>query len=148
VAPLREWRPPLVFFCMTVALTTLFVALLKMTSAHSCPWDLQGLGGAARWFPLFDSPAFDSGPGRCWPSGHSAGGFSLIAGYFALRRNHRAFACMALVFALGLGALMSFVQVARGAHFLSHCLWSLWIAWFCSLGSFLVWRLNGRSAGR
>lgn len=147
-ASLREWRSPLVFFCVTVALTTLFVALLKMTSAHSCPWDLQDFGGMANWFPLFDSPAVDTGPGRCWPSGHSAGGFSLIAGYFAFRRNHRAIARIALVFALSLGALMSFVQMARGAHFLSHCLWSLWIAWFCSLVSFLIWRLNWRSAGR
>lgn len=148
VASLREWRSPLVFFCVTVALTTFFAALLKMTSAHSCPWDLQGFGGTAHWFPLFDSPAFDTGPGRCWPSGHSAGGFSLMAGYFAFRRNHRAIARIALVFALGLGALMSFVQMARGAHFLSHCLWSLWIAWFCSLGSFLIWRLSLRSTGR
>lgn len=146
--PLRGWRPPLVFFCVTVALTTLFVALLKMTSAHSCPWDLQGFGGTAHWFPLFGSPAFEPGPGRCWPSGHSAGGFSLVAGYFAFRRNHRAIARVALAFALSLGALMSFVQMARGAHFLSHCLWSLWIAWFCSLVSFLIWRLNWRSAGR
>lgn len=148
VAALREWRPPLIFFCVTVALTTLLAALLKMTSAHSCPWDLQGFGGTAHWFPLFDAPVFGSGPGRCWPSGHSAGGFSLMAGYFALCRNHRAIARIALVVALGLGALMSFVQVARGAHFLSHCLWSLWIAWFCSLACFSVWRLNRRSAGR
>lgn len=147
-APLREWRSMLIFFCVTVALTTLFVALLKMASAHSCPWDLQGFGGTAHWFPLFDTPVSDSGPGRCWPGGHSAGGFSLMAGYFAFRRNHRAIARMALVFALGLGALMSFVQMARGAHFLSHCLWSLWIAWFCSLVGFLIWRLNWRSARR
>lgn len=148
VMPLREWRSPLIFFCVTVALTTLLAALLKTASAHSCPWDLQDFGGAARWFPLFDTPAFGSGPGRCWPGAHAAGGFSLIAGYFAFRRNHRVIARTALVFALSLGALMSFVQVARGAHFLSHCLWSLWIAWLCSLACFSIWRLNWRSAGR
>lgn len=139
-ASMRQWRSPLVFFCLTVALTTLMVALLKMTSAHSCPWDLREFGGAVDWFPLFDWPAFPAGPGHCWPGGHAAGGFSLIAGYFALRGNHRIAARIALVAALGLGALMSFAQIARGAHFLSHNLWSFWIAWFCSLICFWVWR--------
>ncbi|MBX9903113.1 MAG: phosphatase PAP2 family protein [Burkholderiales bacterium] len=141
---LRRWRSPLVFFCVAVVLTTLVATLLKMASAHSCPWDLKGLGGAADWFPLFDLPVATTGPGHCWPSGHAAGGFSLIAGYFAFRRSHRLLAGIAFVLALGLGALMSFVQIARGAHFLSHNLWSLWIAWFCSLMSFLIWRVQIR----
>jgi membrane-associated PAP2 superfamily phosphatase len=34
---------------------------------------------------------------------------------------------------------MSLVQVIRGAHFLSHNLWSLWIVWaVCSIGYFLL----------
>ena len=142
VVPLREWRSPLVFFCITMALTALIVALLKMASSHSCPWDIQGFGGAADWFPLFDFPVSLAGPGHCWPGGHAAGGFSLLAGYFAFRGNHRFIARLALLSALSLGALMSFVQIARGAHFLSHNLWSFWIAWFCSLTVFLIWRIH------
>ncbi len=141
---IREWRSPLVFFCVTVAFTTLIVALLKMTSAHSCPWDLQGFGGAADWFPLFDLPASLTGPGHCWPGGHAAGGFSLIAGYFAFRGKHRFITYIALAVALSLGVMMAFVQIARGAHFLSHNLWSFWISWFCSFLSFLIWRACAR----
>lgn len=137
---MREWRSPLLFFCLTVALTTLAVALLKMASTHSCPWDLRGFGGAADWFPLFDRTA-SPGPGHCWPGGHAAGGFSLLAGYFAVRCHHRTAACFVLAAALGLGVLMSWVQIARGAHFLSHNLWSLWLAWFCSLAGFCIWRM-------
>ncbi len=141
VVSLREWRSPLVFFCITVVLTASVVALLKMNSAHSCPWDFRGFGGAADWFPLFDLPTSLAGPGHCWPAGHAVGGFSLIAGYFAFRGSHRYIAGIALAAAVGLGLLMSFVQVARGAHFLSHNLWSFWIAWFCTMMSFLMWRL-------
>lgn len=146
---MRMWRSPLVFFCLTVALTTLVVALLKMADAHSCPWDLRGFGGAADWFSLFDLPVLP-GSGHCRPGGHAAGGFSLIAGYFAFRGSHRFIAGIALAAALSLGLLMSFVQVARGAHFLSHNLWSFWIAWFFSLISFVVWRayLSVGSEGR
>jgi membrane-associated PAP2 superfamily phosphatase len=137
---MRKWRSPLLFFCATVVLTTLAIALSKMASAHSCPWDIRGFGGAADWFPLFDWSG-SPGPGHCWPGGHAAGGFSLLAGYFAVRRYHRTAARFALAAALGLGALMSWVQIARGAHFLSHNLWSLWIAWFCSLAGFCIWRM-------
>jgi membrane-associated PAP2 superfamily phosphatase len=28
-----------------------------------------------------------------------------------------------------MGAVMSVVQMARGAHFLSHNLWSVWLVW-------------------
>lgn len=139
---LREWRSPLVFFCITVVLTVSVAALLKMTSAHSCPWDLRGFGGAADWFPLFDTPTSPAGPGHCWPAGHAVGGFSLIAGYFAFRGSHRFIARIVLAAALSLGLLMSLVQLARGAHFLSHNLWSFWIAWFCSLVSYLIWRMQ------
>jgi membrane-associated PAP2 superfamily phosphatase len=138
---IRQWRSPLVFFCIAVAVTTAVAALLKMASAHSCPWDLRDFGGTADWFPLFDGPTSLPGPGHCWPGGHAAGGFSLMAGYFVFRGSHPVVARIVLAVALGLGALMSYVQMARGAHFLSHNLWSLWIAWFCSLAVFLMWRM-------
>ncbi len=140
VEVLRRWRGPLAFFSVTVAVANLTVALLRLASGHSCPWDLNAFGGSASWFSLFDPPGAMPGPGRCWPSGHAGGGYSLLAGYFAFRDRHRALARTALVTALGLGALMSLVQMARGAHFLSHNLWSLWVAWLCCVVSYVVWR--------
>ena len=140
VAALRSWRASLVFFFVTVAVATVSVTLIRYASAHSCPWDLRIFGGSALWFPLFDAPGPAPGPGRCWPGGHAAGGFSLLAGYFALRDEHQALARVVLVLALGLGLVMSLVQMARGAHFLPHNLWSLWIAWFCAAMGYLVWR--------
>jgi membrane-associated PAP2 superfamily phosphatase len=39
----------------------------------------------------------------------------------------------ALVFAILVGAVFSFGKEARGAHFLSHDLWSASIVWFVEL---------------
>lgn len=143
IAALRAWRARLVYFSATVAVCTLLVSLVKMASAHSCPWDLAMFGGQAHWFPLLGAPEAASGPGRCWPGAHSASGFSLVAGYFAFRDGHRAAAWTALGVALALGTLMGLVQVARGAHFLTHNLWSLWIAWLCCLAGYVAWRKTG-----
>jgi membrane-associated PAP2 superfamily phosphatase len=140
VAALHSLRAPLLFFSATVAVATLTISLLRAASAHSCPWDMSVFGGSAIWFPLFDAPGVSPGPGRCWPSGHAAGGFALLAGYFALRDGHRGPARLALSLALGLGTLMSLTQMARGAHFLTHNLWSLWLAWLTCFASYLFWR--------
>jgi membrane-associated PAP2 superfamily phosphatase len=139
-AALRPWRGPLSFFAITAAVTVLAVAALKAGSAHSCPWDMEAFGGPYRWFPLFGPSAVPAGPGHCWPAAHAAGGFAFIAGYYALRDTHPAAARVALIASLVLGALMSLVQMARGAHFLSHNLWTLWIAWLSSYVSYLLWR--------
>lgn len=32
------------------------------------------------------------------------------------------------------GALMGYGRMAQGAHFLSHVLWSAWLAWAVALG--------------
>jgi membrane-associated PAP2 superfamily phosphatase len=34
---------------------------------------------------------------------------------------------------------MSLVQVARGAHLLTHNLWSLWLAWLCCCVGYWLW---------
>src|SRR5690606_16500174 len=72
------------------------------------------------------SPA---GPGLCWPGGHASGGFALAAAYFVLRDSRPHSARWMLAIGLLFGCVMSIVQMVRGAHFLSHNLWSLWLVW-------------------
>jgi membrane-associated PAP2 superfamily phosphatase len=99
-----------------MAAAAMAVALLKNASPVSCPWDLPEYGGAA--------PA-----GRCLPAGHPVAGFALFGLYFALRRENRKAAHAALAAAWIVGLAAGAVQVARGAHFASHVLWTAWVAW-------------------
>lgn len=129
VPVLRPWRRALFLFVLMASCSELLVQILRATSMHSCPWDINEFGGQAQWFPLFSVMDKISGPGHCWPGGHASGGFSLLAAYFAFRECKPQFARAFLVFSLLLGTVMSVVQMTRGAHFLSHNLWSLWMAW-------------------
>ena len=45
------------------------------------------------------------------------------------RESKPKWARLILLFSLVMGAVMSAVQMARGAHFLSHNLWSVWLVW-------------------
>lgn len=106
------------------------VALLKTFSHTSCPWDLQAFGGVARHVSHWSGwRQLDGGGGRCFPAGHATTGFAFVGGYFALRDLWPAAARRWLAVALGVGLALGLMQQWRGAHFMSHTLWSAWICW-------------------
>lgn len=104
------------------------VSSLKAASATSCPWDLAEFGGAARYVSHW-STAADGGAGRCFPAGHASSGFAFFGGYFAWRHADAAMARRWLVGAAAAGLTLGLVQQARGAHFMSHTLWTGWTCW-------------------
>ncbi len=144
---LHCWRPLPLFsvaqnrrqrFLMLVAvlLCVAFVPALKQFSATSCPWDLQEFGGVASYVSHWDAVfkgMRDAGPGRCFPSGHAVAAFAFFPVYFALRRDapRRARQCLWAVLLMGL--LFGLAQLVRGAHYVSHTLWSAWLCWLLAV---------------
>ena len=105
------------------------ISLLKSWSAFSCPWDLQAFGGDVPYVPHWLGLAGDGGPGHCFPAGHASWGFAFVGGYFAFRETDSRIARAWLLGALAVGFALGWVQQLRGAHFMSHALWSAWICW-------------------
>jgi membrane-associated PAP2 superfamily phosphatase len=127
----------------TTLLAVLLVSSLKAFSSTSCPWDLAAFGGVARhvshwsWVP-------DGGSGRCFPAGHASSGFAFIGGYFVWRRHAPAIARIWLVLALLAGFTLGLGQQVRGAHFMSHTLWTGWLCWSLALAIDAALRLRLR----
>lgn len=119
-----------------VLLAALLVQLLKRGSLSSCPWDLQAFGGTARYVSHWRWGMADGGGGHCFPAGHASTAFSFLAAYFWLRPWAPRTARCWLGLALLAGAVFGAVQMARGAHYLSHVLWA---GWFCWLAGGLLW---------
>jgi membrane-associated PAP2 superfamily phosphatase len=136
---LATWRRPLGYTVAAALAVVALVGIAKGTTRTDCPWSLADYGGDRPYVHLLGDRPDDLPPGRCFPGGHSASGFALVALYFALRDRRPRAARWALGTALAVGALFAFGQEARGAHFLSHDLWSLGIAWFTCLA---VYRLG------
>jgi membrane-associated PAP2 superfamily phosphatase len=106
------------------------VALLKYANHTSCPWDLDEFGGIARQISHWSGwTVYDGGAGRCFPAGHATTGFAFVGGYFALRGDLPKLARTWLTCALIAGFVLGFAQQLRGAHFMSHTLWTGWICW-------------------
>jgi membrane-associated PAP2 superfamily phosphatase len=103
-----------------------------------CPWSLAEFGGQLPYVHLFaDRP--DSLPrAQCFPGGHSSSGFALFSLYFLTLGRSRRLARWALGGALLVGGVFAFGQEARGAHFLSHDLWSAALVWFTCVGVYAI----------
>ena len=141
VRRVRPLRRAAGFVVLTIGLATGTVAVLKRDTVVGCPWDLRLFGGERPYVRLFDQPPAGLERGGCFPGGHSSGGFSLLAFYFVLRERHRRRAWAALGVGLCTGLVFAFGQWARGAHFLSHDVWSAFICWYVALGLYaLVFR--------
>jgi membrane-associated PAP2 superfamily phosphatase len=121
---------------LQLAVTTLaaacVVALLKGMSATSCPWDLSAYGGMTPYVPHW-SAISDGGPGHCFPAGHASSGFAFLGGFFAFRGETPGLARCWLATATAAGLLLGIGQQLRGAHFMSHTLWSGWLCWLVAL---------------
>lgn len=136
---LKPYQSALFWVFIGLVLSTSAVAILKHDSMHACPWDLTIYGGDLPFFDLFKNPPAGTKSGGCFPAGHPSGGFALMAFYFAFRRYRARFAGAMLWLGILMGLAMGLVQIIRGAHFLSHVLWSGWVVWLTLLLLYGLW---------
>ncbi len=124
LSPLQRWQ-----LALATLLAVLAVSLLKAVSQTSCPWSLQDFGGAVPHVSHWAWGVADGGGGRCFPAGHASAGFSFVGGYLVFRRTAPALARAWLAAALVSGLVLGLGQQWRGAHFMSHTLWTAWVCW-------------------
>lgn len=135
-------RPHRVYLFAAVFACLIVIASLKRGSALHCPWGLIEFGGSHAYLRLFDAVPQGWQRGSCFPAGHALSAFAYIGGYFAWRGVDRRVARAWLVAVLAVGAWAGVSQQLRGAHFLSHTLWTAWLAWTLSAG--LAWLARAR----
>ena len=127
---LARWRATLLFLALAMALAPLTVSLLKLITDRPCPWDFVEFGGLEPYTHLFQFRGTAHARGLCFPAGHAATGFALMAFFFVFHREHRhALARSALLAGILTGVLLGIGRIAQGAHFMSHVLWSGLVCW-------------------
>lgn len=129
LAPAQRWQ-----LVLSIACAMLAVVAFKRINATSCPWDLAEFGGVAPYVSHWLWGVRDLGPGHCFPAGHASAGFGFVAGWFVLRRAAPDVAGAWLALSLAAGLALGWAQQMRGAHFMSHTLWTAWTCWAVGLG--------------
>lgn len=141
-APLRR---PLAYLLVSVAVSTALVAWVKSFSNMDCPWDLLRYGGDRPYVGLLSMRPLGLSRGACFPAGHASGGYAWLSLYFFAWTVRPRLRWLGLAIGVGAGLLFGLAQQLRGAHFVSHDLWTLAICWATALGLHLLfWR---RGAG-
>ncbi len=138
------WLPPRNALLAAIGMLAIPVATstLKLLTARYCPWDIADFGGFAPYLGLFEQAPQGLKAGQCFPAGHASAGFLWLVWAVALRPAGARAARFALLAGLLAGILLGAARMLQGAHFLSHTLWSLWLAWALSVALALLLRAN------
>lgn len=140
---LRPLRLPLWYALITALLAAAAVTAVKHTSLQTCPVGLTMFGGMEPYFSLFDPVPPGARSGQCWPGGHAASAYAFFPLVLAARHVGRPGLARGLFWLVMLfGLVLTMVQVARGAHFFSHQVWTALICWYVSLAAY--WLAFGR----
>ncbi|MET0356560.1 MAG: phosphatase PAP2 family protein [Cellvibrio sp.] len=134
---LAMYRRPLLYLLLATAGSNLLVSFLKTFLAVSCPWEFSRYGGHLAYSTVIEQLFIRNGEG-CFPAGHACAGFAWISFYFFGLHYQSRWRLAGLAIPLCVGIVLGAVQQVRGAHFISHDIWTLAISWFYSLGLFLV----------
>lgn len=126
-------RKPLLYIVLAVIGSSLIVSLFKASLSVSCPWEFARYGGTLRYHTVIEQIFLRDGSG-CFPAGQASAGYSWIALYFLGFYYQSSWRWAGLAFAVTTGIILGGAQQIRGAHFMSHDLWTLGLCWFFSLG--------------
>ncbi len=135
---LAAWRRPLAYLLTATLGSMALISVIKHSSGMDCPWDLVRYGGDRASVGLFEMRPHTMPKAGCFPAGHASGAFAWVALYFFCRAAAPRWRHVALIGALAVGVTFGVAQQLRGAHFLSHDVWTLAICWFVSLQLYLM----------
>ena len=129
----QRWRRPLGYLVAAIGCASLVVTPLKELTGVHCPWDLEQFGGRYAYVHVGGAAPDGQPAGHCWPAGHAASGFSLLALFFFLRDHRPRLARQVLWAVLLFASLIGFGRMIQGAHFLSHTVATGLIDWLICL---------------
>jgi len=134
---LMPHKKPLLYLLLATAGGSLLVSVFKSLLAVSCPWEFERYGGHLLYTGVVEQIFLRNGEG-CFPAGHASAGYAWVSAYFFGVYYQSKWRWLGLVIPLLAGMVLGLVQQIRGAHFISHDVWSLAVCWFFSFGLFYV----------
>lgn len=114
------------------------VSIAKQLTHIGCLWDYQRYGGVDIYTAIFSRLPLGHSERACFPAGHASGGYTWVALFYYFVITKPQYRWYGLAFGLFIGLTFDLAQQFRGAHFASHGLWTLGIAWLMSSCIFLV----------
>ncbi len=147
----QAWEPlraPLACLLASTALAMASVAWVKSWSNMDCPWDLLRYGGDRPYIGLLAMRPVGLARGACFPAGHASGGYAWLALYFFFADVRPRWRWIGLATGISLGLVFGISQQLRGAHFLSHDLFTAALCWAVAVACWSLSRPRMRHVPR
>ena len=148
VPALRTARFPIsrreaAYLLLCISLVPFTVGALKHGTGVFGPSKLERYGGEQPYHTLVQSIRHVKGQprGHGFPAGHCSGGFALMGLYFVGKR--RVTRRLGVFVGLAAGWTVGTYQILKGAHFLSHTIVTMILAWLIVQILSRVFRLDG-----
>ena len=131
---IQKYKKGLIIVLLSAIFVPLIIGSLKAISNTPCPCNIVYFNGTYPDVKVFDSypkEFIQTSKAKCWPAGHSSGGFAIMALFFLFKNpiNQK----LALGAALMVGWSMGTYKMLLGDHFLSHTIITMLIAWLIIL---------------
>lgn len=127
-------KKEVLYVSLAAILIPVIIWYIRDFSAMHCPRELIRYGGEFEYLRIFDSiPALWS-KGQCSPSAHASSFLWLLA-IPILKKNHLMLKTLSVFI-----FILCFVQVLRGAHFVSHICYSFLIAYLVLEITYIVFK--------
>ena len=122
-------RREAVFLIVCLGLIPLTAGTLKKTTGVFGPWKIARYGGEQPYRKLFEAIPHVPGRerGRGFPAAHCSGAFALMGLYFVGKTRTARWSGLAL--GLAAGWIVGVYQLLKGAHYLSHTIVTMLLAW-------------------
>ncbi len=115
---------------LTLAAVPALAGWGKATTNVFCPSEVRRYGGDAPYVKVFEHYPSGDRParrGRGFPAGHASGGFALMG--LAWLRTSARWRRSTILLGLAVGWWMGGYQMLKGAHYLSHTVTTMLLAW-------------------
>ena len=131
---IQEYKKGLIIVLLAAIFVPVIIGSLKAITNTPCPCNIIYFNGTYPDIKVFDSYPKDfiqTSKAKCWPAGHSSGGFALMALFFLFKNpiNQK----LAFAVALIIGWSMGTYKMLLGDHFLSHTIITMLMAWLTIL---------------
>lgn len=131
---------------VTLLFGTFTVSYLKHILQVDCPWALIQYGGDKPYFSLFSYGQAYLPSSHCFPAGHASSAFTWLSLYFYVAIYQPKYRFKILLAVLVMGFILGLGQQFRGAHFISHDVWSMLVCLIVNViiykGAFSQWVLK------
>jgi membrane-associated PAP2 superfamily phosphatase len=133
VPKLSRFNNTLGYLSISSLASVFCISTLKHMTGVPCPWEMAPFGGSIDYHSIGQYLFSYREESKCFPAGHASAGYAWFGLFFIAKQHWPSYRYWVLLGVIGLGVFLGVVQQLRGAHLISHDLWTAVLCWLIAV---------------